>query len=69
MNKVLKKLKETVEYVKPFIKEQPEIGLILGSGLGGLGDEIENPAVLKYSDIPNFPLSKIAGHKGQLVIG
>ncbi|SDN38863.1 purine-nucleoside phosphorylase [Alkalicoccus daliensis] len=48
---------------------KPTIGLILGSGLGVLAEEITSPTVIKYQDIPGFPSSTVAGHKGQLVIG
>ena len=47
----------------------PEVALILGSGLGDLADEIESPVVVPYADIPYFPVSTVAGHAGQLVIG
>ncbi|MCL7747085.1 purine-nucleoside phosphorylase [Halalkalibacter sp. MEB205] len=47
----------------------PSIGLILGSGLGVLADEIQNPVKVPYSEIPNFPVSTVAGHAGQLVFG
>lgn len=52
---------------KGFVK--PEIGLVLGSGLGDLADEISNPIHVSYSDIPHFPSSTVKGHKGQLVYG
>ncbi len=48
---------------------KPAIGLILGSGLGVLADQIENPVVIPYSEIPHFTKSTVVGHKGQLVIG
>ncbi|MGC5324469.1 purine-nucleoside phosphorylase [Brevibacillus sp. SYSU BS000544] len=48
---------------------KPQIGLILGSGLGVLADEIENAVAISYSEIPHFTKSTVAGHKGQLVIG
>jgi len=48
---------------------KPRIGLILGSGLGGLADEIEQPDRIPYSDIPDFPTSTVMGHTGRLVIG
>ncbi|WHY70323.1 purine-nucleoside phosphorylase [Fictibacillus enclensis] len=48
---------------------QPEIGLILGSGLGELADEIENAVQIDYSEIPHFPVSTVEGHAGKLVIG
>lgn len=66
--------KEVLNEVVNFIQQKsqgnkPEIGLILGSGLGVLADEIENPVTISYGDIPHFPKSTVAGHKGQLVIG
>jgi purine-nucleoside phosphorylase len=47
----------------------PNVALILGSGLGDLADEIEAPVVVPYAEIPYFPISTVAGHAGQLVIG
>ncbi|WP_251859508.1 purine-nucleoside phosphorylase [Clostridium sp. Marseille-Q2269] len=65
----LKKIKESVNFVKNNISIMPEIGVILGSGLGDLAEEIENKEIIKYSDIPNMPASTIKGHKGQFVVG
>lgn len=48
---------------------KPKLGLILGSGLGGLADHIEDAIIFDYSDIPGFPVSTVAGHAGRLVIG
>jgi len=62
-------VKESAEYIHSIAKLNPEIGLILGSGLGVLGDEIENAIRIPYQDIPHFPVSTVEGHKGQLVIG
>jgi purine-nucleoside phosphorylase len=47
----------------------PEVGLVLGSGLSGLADEISNPTVIPYSEIPNFPLPHVQGHRGTLALG
>ncbi|PRO66765.1 purine-nucleoside phosphorylase [Alkalicoccus urumqiensis] len=62
-----------IEEAKQFILSKtdnlPDIGLILGSGLGVLADDIQNPVTIPYTDIPGFPSSTVAGHKGQLVIG
>ncbi len=69
MENLLEKLKETEEYLLDFIDEKPKIGLILGSGLGTLANQIENPIIIDYKDIPNFPVSTVEGHAGQLVIG
>jgi len=68
-----KDYKKTVETVAAFLKEQlvetPKIGIILGSGLSGIADELGNKKVFNYSDIPEFPLSTAPGHKGELVFG
>lgn len=50
-------------------KYSPKIALILGSGLGALADEVQNPVKIKYHEIPAFKQSSIDGHVGQLVIG
>ena len=47
----------------------PKVAMILGSGLGFLGDEVENPIAVPYSQIPYFKTSTAPGHKGQLVFG
>ena len=65
----MNKIKESKEYILNLIEEKPDVGLILGSGLGGLADKIENPVKIKFSDIPNFPVSTVEGHAGQLVVG
>ena len=67
-------LMNQIEEAKQFIqrklnKQEPTIGLILGSGLGVLADYIEEPTTIPYEQIPHFPKSTVAGHKGQLVIG
>ena len=69
MNNLYEKITESANYIKSKINTNPTIGLILGSGLGVLGDEIENPVTISYDEIPNFPVSTVEGHKGQLVIG
>ena len=66
---IYEKVKESADFIKGKISENPTIGLILGSGLGVLADEIENPVKIAYEDIPNFPVSTVKGHAGQLVIG
>lgn len=60
---------EARDAIRTYTSIEPEIGLILGSGLGVMADDIENPVVIPYHDIPHFPVSTVAGHKGQLVIG
>ncbi|WP_173916241.1 purine-nucleoside phosphorylase [Halobacillus sp. Marseille-Q1614] len=61
--------KEAAAFIKEKVNVEPTVGLILGSGLGVLADEIQNPVVISYKDIPHFPESTVSGHKGQLVIG
>ena len=48
---------------------EPKIGIILGSGLGGMADAIENPVVIPYEEIDGFPRSTVSGHAGRLVVG
>lgn len=60
---------ETKTFLEGKMTGTPEIGLILGSGLGVLADEIENPIAIPYEDIPHFPVSTVEGHAGQLVFG
>lgn len=63
------KLEETLLFLHSKGIEEIEVGLILGSGLGELGDEVENPIVIPYETIPNFPVSTVKGHAGCLVYG
>ena len=51
------------------VPRQPEVGVILGSGLGKLADEIEEPLTIPYGDIPGFPVSTAIGHKGNFIVG
>lgn len=63
-------LKEAAAYIKDKMDGfEPEIGLILGSGLGDIAESIENPIYIEYKDIPNFPVSTAPTHRGRLVIG
>ena len=62
-------VQETVSYIKEKIGFTPEYGVILGSGLGSFTDDIEVECTLPYSEIPNFPVSTVQGHKGALVFG
>jgi purine-nucleoside phosphorylase len=63
------KLEEAKTLIESRISAKPTLGLVLGSGLGVLADEIENPVVIPYHEIPGFTNSTVVGHKGQLVIG
>jgi purine-nucleoside phosphorylase len=63
------KVLEAVAELKNQISDQPQIGIILGSGLGGLVDEIDNPVSVRFEDIPHFPVSSVAGHRGEVLCG
>lgn len=66
---VFARAKEAAKYIREQGVEDLEVGLILGSGLGELADEIEDRVVIQYTDIPSFPVSTVEGHAGQLVCG
>ncbi len=63
------KVHQTVGFIQSKVNHNPEFGVILGSGLGGFTSDIDIEHTLAYSDIPNFPLSTVEGHKGALVFG
>lgn len=69
MENILVKIQEAKTFLAEKVGFEPEVGLILGSGLGILADEIENPIKIKYEDIPHFPVSTVEGHAGQFVAG
>jgi purine-nucleoside phosphorylase len=62
-------IEEAAAYIRSKIGITPEIGLILGSGLGVLGEQLEQAVTIPYGDIPHFPISTVEGHAGELVIG
>lgn len=66
---LLTQIKASADFILKQSKYKPEIGLILGSGLGSLADAIEDAEYYNYADIPNFPTSTVEGHAGRLVIG
>jgi len=55
--------------IRSRISIQPEIGMILGSGLGPLSESVENPTIIPYHDLTGWPISTVEGHAGELVIG
>jgi purine-nucleoside phosphorylase len=62
-------VQETVSFIQSKFSFTPEYGVILGSGLGGFTEDIQIEYSLPYSEIPNFPISTVQGHKGALVFG
>lgn len=65
----LEQIDQAVNYIKSRISVTPAVGIVLGSGLGDLGNSIENATVIPYSEIPHFKTSTAAGHKGNLIVG
>lgn len=63
------RLGEAQHYLRNQVGLSPELGIILGSGLGSFADLIEEKTVIPYQDIPHFPVSTVEGHAGQWVIG
>ena len=62
-------LKLTTNYLVKHTKLRPKVALILGSGLGGLADGLEDAVSFAYRDLPSFPVTSVAGHRGRLIIG
>lgn len=65
----MNKLKETISYLKLKGVTEPKVGLVLGSGLGGLIDLVTDKIEIPYAEIPHFPVTNVSGHKGALVYG
>jgi len=67
--KVLKQFNETVKFLKKQYKHTPQVGIVLGSGLGNFINEIDIEKEVAYKDIPHFPVSTVQGHTGKLIFG
>ena len=67
---MLNHIRESIDYIKHRIGDfDPEIGIILGTGLGGLVNEMKIEHQLMYANIPNFPISTLEFHSGKLIFG
>ncbi|GAB6929903.1 purine-nucleoside phosphorylase [Paenibacillus sp. JCM 10914] len=66
---IQQQIKEAAAYIRQQNVVQPEVGLILGSGLGVLAELIQNAVSIPYADIPHFPVSTVEGHEGELLLG
>ena len=66
---MLNKITETANYIKAKVEIIPEIAIILGTGLGALVENIKKAQYIPYEEIPNFPISTVEGHKGNLIFG
>ncbi len=69
MSKLREQIAEALAYIRKHTKMRPAIGIILGTGLGGLVREIRDKVVLEYEDIPHFPISTVESHHGKLIFG
>ena len=69
MNYNYKQIEESAKYILNKLNFKPEIGIILGSCLGDLADEIKNPIIIKYEDIPFFLKTTVESHRGKLILG
>jgi purine-nucleoside phosphorylase len=65
----LAQIDEVAAAVKAKTKHQPKVGIILGSGLGGLADAVQNSDIIPFNELPHWPTSTVLGHSGRLVIG
>lgn len=66
---MLEQIKETAKFLQEKTNFNPTVGIILGTGLGGLVNEIETVHKIPYENIPNFPVSTVQGHGGNLIFG
>ena len=69
MRSQFSQVKESVAFLRDKVTIQPQIGLVLGTGLGRLADRIQDAAVIPYQEIPHFPVSTVESHRGQLMFG
>jgi len=60
---------EAVTFLKQRLSGVPAVGIVMGSGLGGLVEEMDRPTRIQYADIPHFPVSSVKGHAGEVVVG
>lgn len=65
----IKEIKEATAYIQSLTTIKPEVGIILGTGLGALVDDIKIDKIISYKDIPHFPVSTVETHSGLLIFG
>jgi purine-nucleoside phosphorylase len=65
----IEQIDQVTEFIQGKISQKPEVGMILGSGLGELAEMVESPEVIPTEEIPLWPVSTVAGHKGRIVVG
>lgn len=69
MDDLYRKATESAEYIQKRLTTKPQIGIVLGSGLGPLVNEVKEQIEIDYGDIPNFPIPTVEGHAGKLIAG
>src|ERR1700734_785309 len=69
MADIFSKAQEAVDHILALARLPPEVGIILGSGLGGFAAQVADAVAIPYAEIPHFPQSTVAGHSGKLVLG
>lgn len=69
MGKILQLINEASQYIASLIQAKPQIGIILGTGLGDLAEKVEGKKIIEYKTIPHFPISTVEGHAGRLIYG
>lgn len=69
MTDLRKKITEAHDFIRTKTTDTYPVGIVLGTGLGGLAKEIETQLVLEYEHIPHFPLSTVESHSGRLIFG
>lgn len=66
---MLETIRSTADFLKKQITNTPTIGIVMGTGLGNLSNEMDVEKTIPYTDIPNFPISTVEGHSGNLIFG
>ena len=66
---MLSKINTAVSFIQHLYATKPQVGIVLGSGLGSFTSEIVVEKEILYSDIPHFPISTVEGHSGKLIFG
>ena len=66
---MLEKINQTADFLRSKVSDMPQTAIILGTGLGNLVDHITDKQFIPYHDIPNFPVSTVEGHSGNLIFG
>jgi purine-nucleoside phosphorylase len=64
-----KNVTEAVAWIAPHLHDSPKLGIVAGSGLGGVVDKFQHTVRIRYEDIPHFPVSSVKGHQGEAVAG